>query len=190
MPVAWVVGGLWDAPSRTLTVSHHPVEKIGVATAGLQNMQMFAQGVGNKVALSVSRFCSLLFCSKLCRLSSGMPFQDCCVGSTFLSRCVDCNRVESKSNVDHVLESAEDHVFVCIYAHILLTTIACASYTLVSSPSGACISLQVESIGEQHGHASAGYTLVILLGVVGFINALLLPVVDAEGGNRRTSAER
>ena len=49
----WTVGAVWDAPCRTLAVARHPPEKIGMATAGLNTLQIFVQGVGNKLGLVV-----------------------------------------------------------------------------------------------------------------------------------------
>jgi len=43
-----MVGGMWDAPCRTLAVSRHPANKIGLATAGLVSLQSLTQGVASK----------------------------------------------------------------------------------------------------------------------------------------------
>ena len=39
---------MWDAPCRTLAVSRHPANRIGLATAGLVSLQSLTQGVASK----------------------------------------------------------------------------------------------------------------------------------------------
>jgi len=50
------IGGMWDAPCRTLTVSRHKESQIGVATAGLVSLQCIMQGITAKAALSIDAY--------------------------------------------------------------------------------------------------------------------------------------